>query len=396
MENYDYLIIGGGMTSDSAVQGIRELDSHGRIGIISSEPDPPYDRPPLSKDLWKGKKDLKDIWRKTSDKGVDLYLKCTVQSVDPSNKLVYDDTGKAYHYEKLLLATGGKPLRLSGDTSGVIYFRTVETYRRLRKLADENSEFCVIGGGFIGSEIAAALTMVHRNVTMILQSSGICRHVFPDSLSQFVTSFYREKGVKILSGESLSSIEKNGNGFRIRTSGGLDLSFDAVVAGIGITPNTELALNAGLKVDNGIVVDRYLRTSNHDIFAAGDVANFESSYLDMRMRVEHEDNANTMGIRAGRNMVGENVAYDYQPFFYSDLFELGYEAVGVLDSKLQTVVDWREEFRKGVIYYLDEGRIRGVLLWNIFKQVDNARELIAQKRQYKSEDLIGLLPKPKK
>jgi 3-phenylpropionate/trans-cinnamate dioxygenase ferredoxin reductase component len=391
METYDNLIIGGGMTSDSAVKGIRELDSHGKIGVLSSEPDPPYDRPPLSKDLWKGTIELGDIWRKNIEKDVDLHLKCTVKRIDPVGKLVYDDKDNSYHYEKLLLATGGKPHRLPGDVPEVINYRTVEDYRRLRRLADEHSEFCVIGGGFIGSEIAAALTMVHRNVTMIFPGSGLCRHVLPEELSQFVTSYYREKGVKILSNESVTSIGKAGDNIFISTRGGHDLSSEVVVTGLGISPNTELAVNAGLTVQEGIVVDKYLRTSNPEIYAAGDVANFQSSYLDKRMRVEHEDNANKMGVRAGRNMAGENIAYTHQPMFYSDLFELGYEAVGDLDSRLETIVDWTEEFRKGVIYYLDKGRIRGILLWNILKQVDNARKLILEKKQYKPDELIGLL-----
>ncbi len=396
MKKYDYLIIGGGMAGDSAVEGIRELDKQGKIGVISSEPDPPYDRPPLSKELWKGKKELKDIWRKISERDVELYLDCTAERIDPVKKVVYDDNDEDYSYAKLLIATGGKPRRLLGDLPEIIYYRTVQDYRKLRKLSEEHSEFCVIGGGFIGSEIAAALTMSNKKVTMIFPGDGICRHILPESLSKYVTSFYREKGVEMMSNESVTSMAKDGDRIRIHTSSGHDLTFDAVVAGIGIAPNTELAMNAGLNVGDGVIVDKYLRTSFPDIYAAGDVASFQSAYLDKRMRVEHEDNANTMGKRAGRNMAGENIAYDYQPMFYSDLFELGYEAVGDLDSRLQAIIDWREEHRKGVVYYMEGGMIRGVLTWNMFKQIDNARDLIGQKKQYKPEDLIGLLPKPKK
>ncbi len=394
MEQYKYLIVGGGMTGDSAVQGIREVDSRGTIGMLSVEPDPPYDRPPLTKALWTGKKTLNDIWRKTAEKNVELHLSCTVQKIDPAEKLVHDDKGRLYQYEKLLLATGGKPRHLPNDLPEIIYFRTVEDYRELRMLADEDMEFCVIGGGFIGSEIAAALTMAHRSVTMIFPDEGLCRRVFPKELSQFLNSFYKEKGVEVLSGESASSMEKNEEGIHVHTDKGRDLRFDVVVAGIGIRPNIELAQAAGLNVENGIIVDRYLRTSNPDIFAAGDVANFESPYLDKRMRVEHEDNANAMGKQAGRNMAGNMGTYDHLPFFYSDLFELGYEAAGDLDSRLQVVVDWEEEFRKGVLYYMDRGKIRGVLLWNVWNQVDAARELIGQKKSYRPDEVKGLLPKP--
>jgi NADPH-dependent 2,4-dienoyl-CoA reductase/sulfur reductase-like enzyme len=151
---------------------------------------------------------------------------------------------------------------------------------------------------------------------------------------------------------------------------------DAVVAGIGIQPNVELAQAAGLTVEDGIHVDKYLRTSRPNIYAAGDVAAFYSPSLDKRLRFEHEDNALTMGQQAGRNMAGAQDAYTHLPFFYSDLFDLGYEAVGEVDARLDTLVDWKEPFREGVVYYHADHRVRGVLLWNTWDQVDNARRLI--------------------
>ena len=150
-----------------------------------------------------------------------------------------------------------------------------------------------------------------------------------------------------------------------------------VIAGLGIVPSVELARQAGLTVSDGIEVDERLRTSQPEIYAAGDVAQFFNPALGKRMRVEHEDNANTMGKVAGQNMAGADLRYDHLPFFYSDLFDLGYEAVGDVDARHETVVDWKEEFREGVVYYLDGGRVRGVLLWNTWGQVDAARALIA-------------------
>jgi NADPH-dependent 2,4-dienoyl-CoA reductase/sulfur reductase-like enzyme len=154
----------------------------------------------------------------------------------------------------------------------------------------------------------------------------------------------------------------------------------------------ELAEQAGLRVDNGIVVDEACRTNNPDIYAAGDVANFENRALGTRLRVEHEDNANTMGRTAGLNMAGRATPYRHLPFFYSDLFELGYEAVGDVDARLETVADWKEKFREGVVYYVKDGRVRGVLLWNTWGQVDHARALIAQPGPFKPQDLKGRLP----
>ena len=169
------------------------------------------------------------------------------------------------------------------------------------------------------------------------------------------------------------------------------IQVDGVIAGIGIQPNVELAQSIGLQVGNGIVVDDMLHTSNVDIFAAGDVAEFANPTLGKRMRIEHEDNANTMGQQAGRNMAGANEPYDHLSYFYSDLFELGYEAVGELDSRLETFVDWKDEYKKGVIYYLANGRVRGVLLWNVWDSVPKARALITEPGPFTAAELKGRL-----
>jgi NADPH-dependent 2,4-dienoyl-CoA reductase/sulfur reductase-like enzyme len=167
------------------------------------------------------------------------------------------------------------------------------------------------------------------------------------------------------------------------------LAADAVVAGIGIEPDVGLAKTLGLKIDNGIVVDEQLRAAAPDVFAAGDVANFYSAALGVRRRVEHEDNANTMGALAGRNMAGASEKYEYLPYFYSDLFDLGYEAVGEFGAGMDIVEDWIEPFRKGVVYYLKGGRVRGVLLWNTWGQLDAARGLIAATETFTAAALAG-------
>ena len=203
---------------------------------------------------------------------------------------------------------------------------------------------------------------------------------------------YQSKGVDVLAKNGVASIEKDGTGYIVRTTSGRDLHADAVVAGIGITPNIDLAKAAGLAVDNGITVDEFLKTSHPDIYAAGDVANFYNPALGKRIRAEHEDNANAMGNVAGKNMAGGVVAYHHLPFFYSDLFEVGYEAVGELDARLEIVEEWKEKFREGVIYYLSGGRVRGVLLWNTWGQVDAARTLIAEQGPFDSHNLRSRLP----
>jgi NADPH-dependent 2,4-dienoyl-CoA reductase/sulfur reductase-like enzyme len=397
MLNYKYLIVGGGMTADAAIDGIRQVDPEGTIGLIGAEIKPPYNRPPLTKGLWQGKP-YEKIWRGTPTKeGVTLHLGKTVQSLDPTNKRVTDDQGNSYTFEKLLLATGGTPRRLPFGGTDIIYYRTVADYHRLRNLTEQGRRFAVIGGGFIGSEIAAALAMNGKEVTMIFPGAGIGQRIFPADLVQFLNDFYREKGVELVMGATATGLEKSGEGLKLKlrdegSGSERAITVDGVMAGIGIQPNVELAQAAGLKVDNGILVDSFLQTSHPDIYAAGDVASFYNPTLQTRLRVEHEDNANTMGRIAGQGMAGERVAYEHLPFFYSDLFELGYEAVGELDSRLETVVDWQEPYRKGVVYYLRDGQVRGVLLWNVWDQVEAARKLIAQSGPFRPEDLKGRLP----
>jgi NADPH-dependent 2,4-dienoyl-CoA reductase/sulfur reductase-like enzyme len=189
--------------------------------------------------------------------------------------------------------------------------------------------------------------------------------------------------------DGVANIERRNGRLRVRTSQGKEILADGVVAGIGVQPNVDLAIRAGLTVTNGISVDEILRTSNPDIYAAGDVANFHNPALGKRIRVEHEDNAVTMGERAGRNMAGDSRSYDHLPFFYSDLFDLGYEAVGELDGRMEIVQDWKTEFREGVIYYLGEHRVRGVLLWNTWGKVAAARELIAQPGPFEERTVRG-------
>lgn len=392
MRNYKYLIVGGGMTADAAASGIRELDPKGSIGLISADSDIPYDRPPLTKGLWKGKP-LESIWRHTKDHNVDLYLQRTVKAIDVDHKIVTDDKNDVYSFDKLLLATGGSPRKLPFGGDEIIYYRTVGDYRRLRDWANKGKRFAVIGGGFIGSEIAAALAMNDKQVVMLFPGHAICDRMFPSDLSQFLNDFYRQKGVEVWTGESAVALERNGDQFVLKTQNQREVVVDGVVAGIGIQPNLDLAKMAGLQTSDGIVVDECLRASRPDIYAAGDVAFFHNPALDRRLRVEHEDNANTMGRLAGRNMTGSAEKYDHLPFFYSDLFELGYEAVGELDSRLSTLADWKEPHREGVVYYRKEGRVRGVLLWNVWGQVDAARELIASKQPFSSEDLKHKLPK---
>lgn len=390
MAHYPYLILGGGMAADAAVRGIRELDAVRPIGLIGEETDPPYARPPLSKGLWKGDP-LESVWRNTAEHGVDLLLGRRATALDLHGKKVTDNDGAEYTFEKLLIATGGTPRHLPFGGEETIYFRTLADFRRLHAMAEQGKSFAVIGGGFIGSEVAAALAMQGSKVTLLFPEDGIGARLFPADLARFLVGYYAEHGVEALRGERVTGLSRSGSQQVLETKSGRKVTVDAVVAGIGIVPNTDLATQSGLEVDDGIIVDAGLRTSHPDVFAAGDVARFDAPSLG-RMRVEHEDNAVTMGHAAGRAMAGDPASYSHLPFFYSDLFELGYEAVGQMDPRGEMVADWREPFRKGVVYYLRERTVRGILLWNTWDQVDAARSLIAEPGPLGSRELVGRLP----
>ena len=390
---HDYLIIGGGMAADAAAKAIAEVERGANIGIVGDEASPPYQRPPLSKALWKGGKSSADIDLATARSGATLYLGRHIVSLDRAAHVARDTQGDTYRYRRLLLATGATPRGLGFDGGErLIPFRSLADYEALRRYAKPGARIAVIGGGFIGSELAASLCGVGCKVTMLFPGTSIGAGRYPDGLCAYLDACYREHGVELRAGTKVTGGRAVDNGVALALSDGSTLRVDAVVAGIGVTPNTALAEQAGLAVDDGIVVDAQLRSSDPDIWAAGDVANFHSVALDRRMRVEHEDAAIGMGRHAGRAMAGVAGDYVSQPFFYSDLFDLGYEAVGLLDTRLQVVEDWREPNREGVVYYLDGGRVRGVLLWNVWDQVDAARALLAEPGPFDAASLRGRLP----
>lgn len=394
MKAYQYIIIGGGMTGSAAVKGIRENDPEGSIAVFTKEADGPYNRPPLTKGLWNNK-DIESIIRPMDPYQVDLFLETEVTKIDPDHKQVTTMNGEDFQYQKLLLATGGEPIRLPGDPQDVIYYRTLEDFQSLKALTKTKDQICIIGGGFVGSELAAALTLNDVQVTMIFPESGISGTFFPDDLSIFLVDYYQEKGVQVHNGYLVDSITQEENSFLVQshhvdTGQTSHQKFGVVIAGIGIKPNISLAQAAGINVQEGIVVNEFLQTNFPDVYAAGDVANFYNFPLKKRTRIEHEDNANTMGLMAGHNMSGDLEKYDHFPFFYSDLFDLGYEAVGDFNKDFHIFEDWIEPFKKGTLFYLKDDKIQGLIFWNLWGKVDEGRAVIQSGKSYKVSELKGM------
>jgi NADPH-dependent 2,4-dienoyl-CoA reductase/sulfur reductase-like enzyme len=397
---YRYIVIGGGLAGASALEGIREHDADGPILMVSRENVSPYNRPPLSKDLWSGKTTLDKIsvlddafYR---DQGVDLLLRREIVELDPVQNRVWDDHGASYRYERLLLATGGKPrlLDLEGPSSeGVHYFRSLEDYLLLKGRLETLQHVLVVGGGFISMELAAALANAGKEVTLLYPGEYPLARLLPRDLGLFVAETYRGHGVETVSGELLTSVESGGGLVHARTRLGNVVTTQMVLAGVGIEPHDDLAEAGGLEVTDGIAVDEFTRTSEPNIYAAGDVAEFPYLALGVRTRIEHWDHALHHGRAAGRNLAGAKQAYDHLPMFWSDLFDLGFEAVGDVDARLDVDVAWKEEGREGVLYYLREDVVRGVVAWGRFGLMDWARALIREGRATAHEERVEMAEK---
>jgi NADPH-dependent 2,4-dienoyl-CoA reductase/sulfur reductase-like enzyme len=394
-DSYDYVIVGAGMAGDAAAHGIREVDPDGTILVVGREPTAPVTRPALTKKLWTDPEfGFDQVWLPTAEEArAELLLGESVVAVDTAGRTVTTDADVTVGYGALLLATSGHPRRLPGveDSGRVIYFRTVRDYERLRDLAGGGRHVVVVGGGYIGTELAAALVQNDTRVTLVFTQDVLTGSTFPDALARRVERRYAEAGVTLLRGAKVTATESGPDGVTVTLDDGRTLEADGVVVGAGLEIETDLARSAGLEVDDGVVVDDRLRTSDPHVWAAGDVAQYPDRLLGSR-RVEHVDNATTMGRQAGRNLAGADEPYDHTPFFYSDLFELGYEAVGRLDASLDTVEDWHaEDLGAGVVYYLDGGRVAGVLLWNVWDATDRAREVIEGQQDVRPEALRGLI-----
>lgn len=391
---YPYIIVGGGMTADAAVKGIRDLDAEGEIALFSEESHPPYKRPPLSKDLWFGKKES-EIWCSSPDhEGVTLYFAHSICGLDPEKNLVTDVKGNEFSYGKLLLATGGRPATLDVFDDRVIYFRTLEDCRAIQSLLPGIDSIAVVGGGFIGSEMAAALVDRGASVTLLFPEKGVGAKIFPEGLSLRLNQLYRDKGVDVVPGVKVTSVTPEGETVSLTLTKENEESehthtVDLVVVGIGLVPNTELAERGGLPVRDGIIADACLKAGHPAIFTAGDASRFPCEGLNGLIHVEHEDHAVTGGRHAGRAMTGEERPYNHLPFFYSDLFHVGYEAVGECDPSLNVVEDWISEYEKGVIYYMNDGHLTGVLLLDVWNKVDEARERICSTEETDAKNLIG-------
>jgi len=387
MHEYRYLIVGGGMTGHSAAAAVRELDPAGSAGMIGEEPLPPYARPALSQGAWTAAE--RPRFFLPALQGLVHHAGRRAALLDPASHTVVDDLGERYHYERLLLATGGAPRRLAIGGDRVLHLRTMADFERLRGHGGHCA--LVVGGGYVGTELAAALAAEGRDVTMVFPELGIGANRWPSRLSTHVTRAFEEHGVRLLRGHEVVRVEACGDRVLVRTSGGAEVLAELVVAGLGTRPQTALAEAAGLAVRDGVEVDESLRTSAPDVWAAGDVARVWSPALGERIRLEHAENALAMGREAGRSMAGQPVRWSQLPSWGASFFGVAYQAVGKVDARMETVEAWRRPCQEGSVYYLEHGRVKGVLLWGLQGQLEAARELIRRQRLVAPEALRDAL-----
>jgi 3-phenylpropionate/trans-cinnamate dioxygenase ferredoxin reductase subunit len=370
MRSYKYLIIGGGLAGGRAGDGIRSVDAEGTIALVTQEQHMPYQRPPLSKGYLTGKEGLDHVYLREdahyAQSEIEVIRGVRAAKVDPGAHSVALGDGQVLGYDKLLLATGGRAWRLpipGSDLAGVFTLRRIEDAHSIREAARAGRRALVLGGSFMGSEIASSLTQLGLAVTMAFPEGRLLERIVPGELGGVLRAKYEAEGVRLLSGAKADRLEGNGKVERVELDTGATLDVDLVVMGVGIRLNTELARDAGLALGQkgAIIVDEYLRTSDPDIYAAGDIAAWPDPTFGKRLQVEHWDVARTQGRRAGRNMAGDERPYRTLPYFFSDLFDFSYEVWGDLTTWDQTVLRGSIEEGSFALYYFDQGNMVGVL-----------------------------------
>lgn len=378
--SYDHVIVGGGVAADKAARAIRKREPDAAIAIISADADGPVYRPALTKDLWlKDDPDpaSQDLGTAAETKA-DVFTDVVVTAMDPTAHTVTTAAGDRVSYGKLLLATGAAPRRLAGvDDPRVAYMRTVADYRRLRELVGPGTRVAVVGGGYIGSETAAALSATGAEVSNYFLGQRLLEHMFPTSIVDHLEKVFGRRGITLVGGFRLDSIDTSSpEELVLKGANGEEITADVAVLGLGAVLNTELAEAAGLRMVKGAVaVDEHLRTSAADVWAAGDIIHFPDPLFGYR-HIEHVDNAWRSGTRAGKAMAGEYVTYGYTPLFYSDLFADGYEAIGHLSTRHDIHEVWNADRTAAVIWYLESGTVVGVLLWNTWDSVPAAKKAV--------------------
>jgi 3-phenylpropionate/trans-cinnamate dioxygenase ferredoxin reductase component len=396
MSNQTFVIVGASLAGAKAAEELRTRGFEGRLVLVGSEPERPYERPPLTKDYLRGESPREQAYVHTedfyADNGIELLLGATATSIDPSRSRVTLDTGEELSYERLLLTTGAEPRHLDvpgGELDGIYCLRSLADCDVLRERLDEGGRVAVVGAGWIGSEFAASARQRGLEVAVIDPLALPNERVFGAPIGAFYRDVHAEHGVELMLGQGVEAFEGDTTVARVRTSDAI-VECDFAVVGVGVVPRVELARAAGLAVSNGIEVDERLETSAPGVFAAGDVAAAWHPFYVERIRVEHWANALRQGPAAARAMLGEDVTYDRIPYFFSDQYDVGMEYSGYATSWDDVVFRGDREAREFIAFWLRDGRVVAGMNVNVWDVNDHIRALIGSRRAVNTGELTDV------
>jgi 3-phenylpropionate/trans-cinnamate dioxygenase ferredoxin reductase subunit len=388
MSDRTFVIVGASLAGAKAAQELRERGFDGRIVLIGSEPERPYERPPLSKDYLRGESEREKAFVHPEgfyeEHEIELRTDSTVTAIDPGARRVTLGEGREVSFDRLLLATGAEPRRLEipgAELDGVHYLRTIADSDALRARLDVGGRLVVVGAGWIGSEVAASARQKGCEVTVIDPLKLPNERIFGPEIGGFYRDVHAQHGVEPLLGDGVEAFEGDAQVQRVRTSSGRTVECDYVVVGIGVKPRVELAETAGLEVDSGVVVDEQLQTSAENVFAAGDVASAWHPFYERRIRVEHWANALNQGPAAARAMLGEDVSYDRIPYFFSDQYEVGMEYSGYATEWDEVVFRGEREDGEFIAFWLKDERVVAGMNVGVWDVNEHVQALIRSRHQ---------------
>jgi 3-phenylpropionate/trans-cinnamate dioxygenase ferredoxin reductase subunit len=386
MSKQTFVILGAALSGAKAAEELRACGFDGRVVLIGSEPERPYERPPLSKDYLRGESEREQAYVHAAgfyaEQEIELQADATASSIDLGASRVACADGSELAYDRLLLATGAEPRRISipgAELAGVHYLRTLADSDSLRERLAAGGHLVVVGAGWIGCEVGASARQLGLEVTLVYPEALPFERILGPEIGAFYRDVHARQGVELLPGESVQAFEGDGAVARVRTSG-RTIDCDFVVVGIGVMPRVELARDAGLKIDDGIVADEKLQTSSPKVFAAGDVVNAWHPLYQRRIRVEHWANALNQGPAAARAMLGQPVSYDRIPYFFSDQYDVGMEYSGYAPTWDEVVFRGDREGGEFIAFWLRERSVVAGMNVNVWDVNEHVQALI-QARQ---------------
>jgi 3-phenylpropionate/trans-cinnamate dioxygenase ferredoxin reductase component len=392
-----HVIVGASLAGAKAAETLREEGFDGRLVLVGAEEERPYERPPLSKDYLRGEVGREKVYvhdeRFYAEHDIELRLGRTAVSLDTSNTRLELDGGERLTYDRLLLATGAEPRRLSvqgAELDGVFYLRSVRDSDALRERLDRGGAVVIVGAGWIGAEVAASARQRGLDVTVIEPASVPLERVLGKEIGAVYRDIHVDQGIRMLTGTGVEALEGDGAVERVRTGDGRVIDCDFVVVGVGVQPRTALAAEAGLAISNGILVDARLQANAPGVFAAGDVANAQHPFYGEPVRVEHWANALNQGPAAARSMLGQSALYDRLPYFFSDQYDVGMEYVGLARGCDRVVVRGDLAAREFIAFWMFQDRVMAGMNVNVWDVTDPIKRLIRERVAVNDRDLADI------